>query len=220
MSDSKKTKTVYLVRHGESGDNVAPVFQSTYSPLSENGEKQAELIAERISKLSFDVLIASPLQRTKQTAEAIEKATGKKAEYSELFVERKKPSYIDGKPYMDERANVLWREWEENLYASEGRTEDGENFDDIIARADRALAFLQKRPESSMVVVTHGYFLRTIVARVLLGDILSGESFRRIQKTTSMQNTALTVLQYRDAFEEDYAWRVWVHNDHAHLADW
>ena len=51
-------KTVYFVRHGQSEDNVAPVFQSPDSPLNEKGKKQADSIAQRISKLSFDALIA------------------------------------------------------------------------------------------------------------------------------------------------------------------
>ncbi|MBI3589170.1 MAG: histidine phosphatase family protein [Candidatus Liptonbacteria bacterium] len=218
-SKSKIEKVVYFVRHGQSADNVAPVFQSPDSPLNEKGRKQADSIAQRVSKLSFDVLVASPFERAKQTAETIAKATGKQPEYSELFVERVKPTYINGKPYTGGKANELWREWEKSLYTSGMRAEDGENFDDLVARADKALAFLQNRPEQSLVVVTHGYFLRTIVARVLLGELLSGEVFRNIQKTAAMENTGLTVLQYRENFEEKPAWRLWIYNDHAHLAD-
>lgn len=217
--DNKIQKIVYFVRHGQSVDNVTPVFQSPDSPLNEKGKKQAESIAQRVSKLSFDVLIASPFERAKQTAEAIAKATGKQPEYSELFVDRVKPAYINGKPYTDEKANTFWREWEKSLYTPSMRAEDGENFDDLVARADKALAFLQSRMEQSLVVVTHGYFLRTIVARVLLGDLLSGETFRNIQRTAAMENTGLTVLQYREGFEEKPAWRLWIYNDHAHLAD-
>lgn len=212
-------KTIYFVRHGQSNDNVAPVFQSPNSPLSEEGEKQAERIAERVSKLNFEALIASPFERAKQTAEAITKMTGKATEYSELFVERVKPTYINGKPYTDEKANTLWREWEKSLYTPGMRVEDGENFDDLVARADNALAFLNKKSERSLIVVTHGYFLRTIVARVLLGDLLTGEIHRNVQRTAAMENTGLTVLQYRDGFEEEPAWRLWIYNDHAHLAD-
>ena len=207
------------MRHGQSEDNVTPVFQSPDSPLNEKGKRQAESIAQRVSKLSFDALIASPFERAKQTAEAIATATDKVAEYSDLFVERVKPSYLNGKPYADEKAHALWREWEKSLYASGTRVDDGENFDDLIARADKALTFLQNRPEQSLVVVTHGYFLRTIVARVLLGTLLSGEAFKHIQRTADMENTGLTVLQYRESFEKKPAWRLWIYNDHAHLAD-
>lgn len=217
--DNEIEKIVYFVRHGQSEDNVAPVFQSPDSPLSERGKKQAESIAQRVSKLAFDVLIASPLTRAKQTAEIIAKTTRKQPEYSRLFAERSNPTYVNGKPYTDEKANALWRKCHESLYISGMRVEDGENFDDLIMRADKALASLQNRPEQSFVVVTHGYFLRTIVARVLLGDLLSGEVFRNIQKMATMENTGITVLKYCDSFEEEPSWRLWIYNDHAHLAD-
>ena len=40
-------KVVYFVRHGQSEDNVAPVFQSPDSPLSAVGRNQAARIAAR-----------------------------------------------------------------------------------------------------------------------------------------------------------------------------
>jgi broad specificity phosphatase PhoE len=218
MSTSKVEKIVYFVRHAQSEDNVAPVFQSPNSPLNEKGKRQAERIAERVTKLHFGALIASPFERAKQTAEAITRATGRNVEYFDLFVERIKPTYINGKPYTDEKADKLWREWQKSLYTSGARAEDGENFDDLLTRADKALAFLSDRREPSLIVVTHGYFLRTIVARVLLGSALSGEAFRQLQKAAAMQNTGLTVLRYHGGFEEEPSWRLWIYNDHAHLS--
>lgn len=212
-------KIVYLVRHGQSADNAAPVFQSLDSPLNEIGKHQAGRIADRVSKLSFETLIASPLQRAKETAGVIEKTTGKKPEFSDLFVERIKPASIYGKPFDDEQANIVWREWEKSLYTPNLRVEDGENFGDILSRADKALDFLTHRTEKSMVVVTHGYFLRTIVARVLLDNALSGEAFRNFQRSAGHENTGLTVLRYHGGFEESPRWRLWIYNDHAHLAD-
>lgn len=212
----KPQKTVYFVRHGQSEGNIAPVFQTLDSPLSEKGKEQAKLIAERVSKLSFETLIASPLPRTKDTAEAVAASTGKDIEYSELFVERVKPSNLGGKSYDDPEADKLWMEWEESLYTPGLRAEDGENFDDLILRADKALAFLKERPEESLVVVTHGFFLRTIVARVLLGDTLTPESFRKLQSSMEMENTGLTVLHYGERYEGT-SWMVWTYNDHAHL---
>lgn len=217
MFTNRIEKIVYFVRHGQSEDNVAPVFQSPNSPLNEKGRKQAKRIAERVSKLHFGALIASPFERAKQTAEAISRVTGRNAEYSDLFVERVKPTYINGKPYTDEGANKLWREWQKSLYTPGTRAEDGENFDDLLTRADEALAFLNDRAEQSLVVVTHGYFLRTIVARVLLGSTVSGEAFRQFQKSAAMENTGLTVLRYHGGFEEESSWRLWIYNDHAHL---
>ncbi|HUC31510.1 MAG TPA: histidine phosphatase family protein [Candidatus Paceibacterota bacterium] len=210
-------KTVYFVRHGQSADNISPVFQSPNSPLNEKGREQAKSIAARVSGLSFDALIASPFERAKETAEIISVATGKEPEYSDLFVERIKPTAINGKSYKDEAANILWRDWEKSLYTSGMHVEDGENFDAIIARADKALAFLRDRTEKSIVVVTHGYFLRTIIARVLIGDLLTGEIFKRFQHGASMENTGMSVLRYQSAFEQESRWRLWIYNDHAHL---
>ena len=139
--------------------------------------------------------------------------------FSDLFVERIKPDEIDGKPWTDEAANIIWRDWEETLYTSGRRVSNGENYDDTIARVDEALAFLEERPESTLAVVTHGYFLRAIVARILLGDNLTGPIMKRFQERASTENTAITVLNYKDAFEEDFAWRLWTLNDHSHFAE-
>jgi len=216
MSETPE-KIVYFVRHGQSEGNVAPVFQPLDSPLSDVGKMQVEKIAERISKLSFEALVVSPLPRTKETAEAITRTTGKEPEFSELFVERVKPTQLYGKPKNDEETKALWREWEKSLYTPGLRAEDGENFDDLISRADKALAFLVARPEKELVVVTHGYFLRTIVARIILGDTLTPETYRSFQSRVSMENTGLTVVKYGKSWE-GVAWRLWIYNDHAHLA--
>lgn len=217
--NSKQKKMVYFVRHGQSVDNASPVFQSIDSPLSEKGRSQAKNIAERLSSVHFETLIASPVQRAKETAQYIAESTGKDIVFSDLFVERIKPSEIDGKPWTDPEANKVWRAWEETLYTPSLRVSDGENYDDTIARVDRALAFLEDRTESTLAVVTHGYFLRAMVARVLLGDELTGPIMKRFQERASIENTAITVLNYRDAFEEDFAWRLWTLNDHSHFAE-
>ena len=213
-------KIVYFVRHGQSEGNATPVFQSPDSPLSVVGVQQTVHIAERACGLSFETLISSPLERTKQTAMAIAERTGKTIEYSDLFAERVKPTYINDKPYTDKKANALWREWEESVRTSGVRVEDGENFDDLNERAKLAIDFLSKRAEQSLLVVTHGYFLRIIVARVLLRDLLTDTLFRSIQGSLKgMKNTGLTVLKYCDT-QEGMRWRLWIYNDHTHLGDY
>jgi broad specificity phosphatase PhoE len=172
-----------------------------------------------VSHLSFDALLASPYQRAKETADAIGKITGKAPECVELFTERVKPTSINGKPYTDAQAQRTWRAWEHSLYTPGMRVEDGENYDDLITRAEKALALLTDRAEPSIVVVTHGYFLRTIVARVILGEALSGDTFKHFHTVASMENTGLTVLRYQVGVDEGPCWRLWIYNDHAHLAE-
>ena len=213
----KQKKTIYFVRHGQSVDNALPVFQSINSPLSEKGMMQAKRIAQRLSIIEFEALIASPVQRAMETAGYISDITGKNIVFSDLFVERVKPHEINGKPWADEEASKIWREWEVTLYSPGQRISDGENYEDTITRVDHALAFLEERPETTIAVVTHGYFLRAIVARVLLGDNLTGRIMKRFQQRASVENTALTILDFKDVYEEEFAWRLRTLNDHSHF---
>lgn len=214
---NQKLKTVYLIRHGQSEDNAAPVFQSVDSPLSKNGIHQAEAIAERMADHKVDKIISSPLQRAKQTAEHISRSVGTNVQYSDLFVERIKPKNLNGKPWSDELAMQLWRDWEESLYTSNLRVEDGENYDDIIARADLALNYLSDTEADSIVVVSHGHFIRTLITRVLLGDKLTGPILKHFLDRTSIENTGITILLYKDAFEEGFKWRLLTLNDDTHF---
>ena len=213
----KVEKTVYLVRHGQSEGNVGGVYQTEDSPLSGKGKEQAQEIAERVSKLDFEKLISSPYPRARETARVIENKLGIEAEESMLFVERKKPKSIDGKPHTDKAAGVVWREWEKSLRSEGLKVEDGNNYGEMVTRADKALEYLLQRPEEKMVVVTHGFFTRILVARVLLGKALTPELFAQFDHIVAPQNTALTVLRYKDAFEQESCWRLWIYNDHAHL---
>lgn len=212
-------KSIYIVRHGQSIDNVLPVFQKSTSPLSEKGRFQARQIAQRIQHLDFAALISSPLPRAKETAEAISVATGKNIELSNLFVERIKPSSTDGKPWTDKAATKLFKAWEASLVQTGLKIEDGENFEEIFHRANQALEYLLSRTEDKMVVVSHGHFIRTLIAQILIGDRIDGEIAKRFYDLTSLENTAISVIQYREAFEEPPCWRVWSLNDHAHFAE-
>lgn len=212
-------KTVYIVRHGQSNDNAQPVFQTYDSPLSVRGKAQAATLATRAKHLAFEALITSPQTRAQQTAQAISDATGHQLEASELFIERTKPASILGKSYDDPTARATWRDWERSLITPGLKVEDGENFDDMVRRADAALNFLQSHAKDSLLVVSHGHFIRTLIARVLLGAALNGELLRRFYELTSLENTAITVLRFTDAYEEDFRWRLWTLNDHAHFAE-
>lgn len=213
-------KVVYLLRHGQSEANAAPVFQGSESPLSEHGKKQAQFIAKRVEKIDFDVLISSPFERAKQTADIISTVTKRPVEFSELFVERVKPSSVDGKPYTDAQASDVRRRWQKSVYTTGARVEDGENYDDITSRAQSALDYLYNRPEKRIVVASHGYFVRALAAAVLLGDGLTPTTAENFHKSMhGMENTGLTILIYEAAFEQEARWRLWIYNDHAHLAE-
>lgn len=219
MSSNKVEKVVYFVRHGQSEDNILPVFQSTDPKLSDEGRRQAACLAGRASALDFNVLLTSPYPRAKETAELIGQAVGKVPEESALFVERVKPTELNGRQYSDEEALSLYRSWHESFHVSGLRVKDGENFADLVSRIDAGLELLQNRPEQAILVVTHGYFLRSLIARVVLGSELTPESFKQFQNVLVVENTGLTILRYEAAFDESPTWRLWIYNDHTHLGE-
>src|SRR5580692_1590578 len=64
----KDMKKIYLIRHGETAWTLSGQHTSlTDIPLTENGEKQAHLLAKRLAKLQFEKVFVSPLQRAKNT---------------------------------------------------------------------------------------------------------------------------------------------------------
>lgn len=215
-------KTIYIVRHGESEGNVAFVFQTKETPLTEKGKEQARFIAERVAKLPVEAVIASPALRTKETAAAIAERTGAKIEYSELFFERRTMSAVWGHriddPAVADLRRTLFRFDEPNL-----RHSDEENFEDLKARADAALAFLEQRPEKHLLVVSHGLFTRILVARVLLGSGMTGKECLQVTNSLRTRNTGLSVLQHThhpDGLGPEGPasdWQLLVWNDHAHL---
>lgn len=73
---------IYLVRHGQSATRQAGLTeQEIQTPLSENGLKQAEFVAGRLSGLGIDLVYSSPYLRAKDTAEVIARKIGKPIEY-------------------------------------------------------------------------------------------------------------------------------------------
>jgi probable phosphoglycerate mutase len=95
---SETLQTVYLVRHGESTENVrsSPIFEQADAQLTDVGRSQAASIATRATRLSFDALISSSMLRARHTAQAISDATGTEITISDLFVERLAPTSFVG----------------------------------------------------------------------------------------------------------------------------
>lgn len=65
---------LYLVRHGETVDNIAKILQGqTPGKLNEVGIAQAEEVARKMANEHIDVFISSDLRRSIQTCEIIAK---------------------------------------------------------------------------------------------------------------------------------------------------
>ena len=208
-------KKIYFVRHGESEGNVGPIRQTEATPLTEKGRSQAAFVAERCAKLNFETIICSTMVRARETADAILKKVSKPIEYSDLFVERRRPSEVLGKSKDDPVALGINKEIHEKFHLG-FRFSDEESFEDLKNRALATLDYLAKRPEENILVVTHGFFMRIVMACVVCGEGLTGDESLRFIRTFHMENTGITVLMH-DEKDEKTPWWLWIWNDHAHL---
>lgn len=209
-------KKIYFVRHGESEGNIGPIRQTGASSLSEKGKVQAVSVAKRCAKLPVDLIISSSMKRAKETAHIILEKSAKPIEYSDLFVERRRSSEVLGKPKDSEIASRAEREIEAHFHETGWRFSDEENFDDLKERARKALKYLAERPEEDILVVTHGFFIRIIMALVLFGDTLTGDECTRCICIFHMENAGITVIVH-DKENLKTPWWLWIWNDHAHL---
>ncbi len=208
-------KKIYFVRHGESEGNAGLIQQDRSSPLTKKGKEQVTSVAQRFIKLPIEIVLSSSMIRAKETAEIISGTTNVSIEFSDLFAERRKPSIMYGKRKDNPASVEAYKDVVINFHLPGFRHSDEENFDDLKKRALSALAYLSNRPEEHIVVVTHAYFLRILIACVLFGDTLTGEECSRCTQIFYAENTGVTIISY-DA-EKENPWRIWVWNDHAHL---
>jgi valyl-tRNA synthetase len=81
--------TVGFVRHGEAENNVSLTVSNDIDryPLTETGKKQIMELAEQLRGQQYERIIASPILRTKQTAEIISAVLGIPVEFDDRIKE-------------------------------------------------------------------------------------------------------------------------------------
>jgi len=212
-------KTVYLVRHGESETNAGNIMFGKSAKLTARGHEQAKFIAQRCARLPIEVIISSGFLRADETARYIVDAVAKPLEQSDLFAERRHPSFPLGRsksePDYVAFEEGFWNKFDDPSW----RHEDAENFDDLNARAQAALQLLAGRPEKNVLVVGHGLFTKVLAAKVVFGDGLTGSECIKVLRAFRLENTGLSVFEHDPEHAGGSVWRIAVWNDHAHLAD-
>jgi len=89
---------LYFVRHGQTADNVNHILTGRMDiPLNDEGIKQVEQAGIESKDLHFDIIFCSPLNRARQTCEAINKYHNTPVIISEELIERTYGKY-EGKP--------------------------------------------------------------------------------------------------------------------------
>ncbi len=209
-------KKFYFVRHGESDSNKDRIAQDSSSSLSEGGLEQARLIAERFKKIEIDEIVSSSMERAKETALVIASALNKEILFTDFLIERRKPSAVHGLSLKSKE----YKEIMKFVYDGYRRGEpysDEESIEDLRARAKIAIEYLFKVPGDSILILTHGIFLKVILVYLVFGEKFSAEEFLKISSFLQMSNTGITLCTYDEGPEPWEKWRLVTWNDHAHL---
>jgi broad specificity phosphatase PhoE len=198
---------IYLARHGETVWNRESRFQGhTDVPLSPEGERQAERLAERLSRLKLDAIWTSDMCRASKTAAAIALQQGPAPITTPLLRETMLGEW-EGltEPEIIARGDkALFKEYRANPI--ENRPPGGERLEHVWQRVlsvrDRIREIHQR---GNVVIVGHGGSMKSIIVDALGAELAA---MRRIY----LENASLSMVEY----DGD---RVWVKlvNDTSHL---
>lgn len=147
---------IYLVRHGQSEDNAAGVLGGRRdSSLTGLGREQAQRVAEELAAVGIDLIYASPLKRSLETARIIADRLGvEDLEIDDRLMERDF-GILSGKPYADTKkyaADIVRVGAVEYFLHAEG----AEEFPDLLSRAQEVLEEVkEKHAGEDVLLVTH-----------------------------------------------------------------
>jgi probable phosphoglycerate mutase len=202
---------ILLIRHGETDDNRALVFQGQQGRgLNLRGREQAARLAARLAgmKAPLAALYASDLERARETAEILGRAFGLSPVLDRGLREVDVGAW-SGLSHGEVRARFPeeWAAWQRGTDLRRG---GGEDYAELGARMLGAIGRVaDAHPGAVVAAVSHGAAIKTTVARVLGLDTAGLRAFR------VAGNTGISVIE-RGA---DGALRLLVWNDVAHLHD-
>ncbi|MFU8815733.1 MAG: histidine phosphatase family protein [Pseudomonadales bacterium] len=162
-------ETLFVIRHGQTQWNVASRMQGRLdSALTEEGRRQAAVHGRTLAKLGgVDALIASPLGRTRVTADLLRAHLDVAARYEPALMERDCGAW-SGLTLARIEAEYP-EEWRaRTLDPYHHRPPQGESLVDMEARVEGLLAALLSGAERRLALVTHGVMSRVIL-KLLLG---------------------------------------------------
>ena len=147
---------LYVARHGQTQWNLEQkICGRTDLPLTEEGRRQAQILAEKAKALSLDVIISSPMLRARQTAAAVAAVTGLQVTTDARLIEQDYGIY-EGKPRKDPGFLANKRQ-----FAT--RYPGGESMFDVCSRVYSLINELkEKYLDKNVLLVCHGGVCRLI----------------------------------------------------------
>jgi broad specificity phosphatase PhoE len=175
----KHTKTIYLIRHGETDFNRQGVVQGSGvdSDLNELGQAQAEAFFQTYQHIPFDKVYTSALKRTHQSVKKFlaknltwEQHQGLN-EISWGVREGKIPNNRDNEYY-----KVLIDSWIDGK--TDMPSEGGESPADVISRQKPVIDLILSRPEEKTVLIAmHGRAIRILLTLLLERPLYEMDTF-------------------------------------------
>lgn len=151
---------IYYVRHGETNWNLEKKMQGgeVENLLNDTGIKQAEKTKKELETKKYDIIICSPMERAKQTAQIINNGKNIPMIIDERLRERKLGE-LNGNQVTAECEEKIWR------YDLNTEIKYGENLQQF---EKRILDFLkdikEKYKDNTLLIVAHGGIAKIIKA--------------------------------------------------------
>jgi probable phosphoglycerate mutase len=161
-------RTIYVVRHGQTEWNVATRMQGHMdSALTAVGRLQADLHGRTLARLGgIEALIASPLGRTRETADLVNAHLSLPVRHEAALMERDCGTWSGLTIKEIEAAYPQeWRARNDDPYRH--RPPEGENLVDMEARVGGLLDGLLHCAERTLALITHGVMSRVVLKRLL-----------------------------------------------------
>ena len=189
---------VYLARHGETAWSLSGQHTGTTDlPLTENGERNALRLGERLKGAKFAKVYTSPLQRARRTCELA--GFGTVADVDPDLAEWDYGQYEGLTSAQIHARNPGWQLFRDGCPG-------GESLQQIGARADRVVSRV-RAVEGDVLLFSSGHILRVIASRWLGLEPSAGRYFL-------LSTASLSQLSYEHNFSEPVI-RLW--NDTHHV---
>jgi probable phosphoglycerate mutase len=151
---------LFAVRHGETEWSRGLRHTGTTDvPLTDAGRERAQEVGTALAGRTFALVLTSPLSRARDTAAL--------AGYPDALVDDDLREWDYGD--YEGRTTVEIRKERAGWFLWDDGVPNGETFDDITVRADRAIARVRalREGEGDVLVFAHGHILRVIASRWL-----------------------------------------------------
>lgn len=180
------TLRLFLVRHGETAWNREDRVQGFRDvELNALGRRQAEAIASSFRDEDVQAVYSSPLRRALETARLIAEAHGLRVVTDDRLKELNQ-GVLEGLTYEMMRAKYgdLLKEWREKPATL--KMPEGESMEELQARCwDLVQKLPQEHPNGTVVVVSHGFAIRSVLCKVIGLDL---NNFRRLRQSVGARN--------------------------------